>query len=138
MLSRLLLSAPISQRFGVYRRLDHDETSPSMPEDYPMYNETLYNETLYTDPYYTEDGYDDTYYYEDDYYYEYIDYELAYMFAPEDWGWSEWQDGYFCDGMTEDPEAMAIASQFPDEFWDGFVTREECFDWCKDTKKEMG
>ena len=40
--------------------------------------------------------------------------------------------------MSEDPENMALASEFPDEYWSGFETRDECFEWCRETKKELG
>lgn len=67
-----------------------------------------------------------------------VDYDLAYMFAPEDWGMSKWKDSYFCGGI-EDPEEDAIAQAFPEENgWKGFESRDECFEWCKEQRKELG
>ena len=76
--------------------------------------------------------------YSDDYSYE--DSSLGYMYAPEDWGMSEWNDNMFCGGVV-DPEYEAIDDQFPDEepdSWNGLSTREECYQWCKETKRELG
>jgi hypothetical protein len=86
-----------------------------MPTDY------YYEEMPMTDDYYNdyEDGGD---------YKDYIDFDWAYSFAPENWGDSKkWMDNMFCGGMTEDPMGMAVATMFPDEYWMGFESRNECF-----------
>lgn len=110
----------------------------------PMMNSTMNNTMNSTESWEDwDDYYYDDYYNEDDTYYygdldeEYIDYDIAYMFAPYDWGVSKkWKDNYFCGGVV-DPMTDHIAAKFPDEYFTG-LSRDECFDWCKETKRELG
>ena len=73
--------------------------------------------------------------------YDYDDPSLGYMYAPEDWGMTaDWNENMFCGGVV-DPEYEAIDDQFPDDepdSWNGLSTREECYQWCKETKRELG
>jgi hypothetical protein len=108
---------------GIIEFTDYSNSTSTSGSDSYDYSYSTYDDEVY---YEGED-----YPYPDDYYQD-IDYEYAYMFAPENWGMSKkWKDNYFCGGASEDPENMAIASAFPDEYWGGFTTREECFDWCR-------
>jgi len=81
---------------------------------------------------YGEDYNMDDYYYDDYYGDEYIDYEMMYMYAPWDWGYSDtWKDNYMCaDGENYYENYI--------EMGEGFSYRDDCIDWCYKVQEEQG